>query len=63
MPKYHQDDARRQMDQIETVRNVCMLGSMGHGKSCIMDNMGALTGYLAENKVGDQLFTLYHSHF
>ncbi|CAD7934845.1 unnamed protein product [Amoebophrya sp. A120] len=61
MPKYHQDDARRQMDQIETVRNVCMLGSMGHGKSCIMDNMGALTGYLAENKIGDQLFTLYRA--
>ena len=47
------------MDDLTLVRNVAMLGTMGHGKSTVMDNLGAATGYLAENKIGDTLFTLY----
>lgn len=61
MPKYAADDVRRGMGDIEKVRNVCMLGAMGHGKSSVVDNLGALTGYLAPNKVGEQLFTLYRA--
>jgi elongation factor 2 len=49
------------MDDPKKVRNVTVLGTMGHGKSCMMDNLGAMTGYLSENKIGDQLFTLYRA--
>jgi len=61
MPKYHQDECRRLMDDVKKVRNVTLLGTMGHGKTSLMDNLGAMTGYLAENKIGDQLFTLYRA--
>lgn len=62
MPKYNADDVHRVMDKNpELVRNVCMLGSMGHGKSTLMDNFGAATGYLADTKIGEQLFTLYRA--
>ena len=59
MPKYHQDDCRRIMDDPKMVRNITVLGTMGHGKSTMMDNLGAATGFLAENKIGESLFTLY----
>lgn len=61
MPKYGADDVRRCMDDVTKVRNICMLGAMGHGKSSIVDNLGAMTGYVPENKVGEQLFTLYRA--
>lgn len=61
MPKYHQDDVRRAMDDPTKVRNVALLGSMGHGKSTLMDNFGAALGYLADTKIGEQLFTLYRA--
>ena len=59
MPKYTADECRKAMDDITNVRNVVMMGSMGHGKSVTMDNFGAKEGYLAENKIGEALFTLY----
>jgi len=59
MPKFSQDDCRRIMDDPTKVRNVVVMGAMGHGKSVTMDNLGAKEGYLAPEKIGDVLFTLY----
>ena len=59
MPKYEADDCLRVMGDPSAVRNVCMLGSMGHGKSSLIDSLGARAGFVAENKVGETLFTLY----
>lgn len=59
MPKYTQDDCRKIMDDLPRVRNVMVMGSMGHGKSVTMDNFGAKEGYLAPEKIGDVLYTLY----
>ena len=44
MPKYTQDDCRKLMDDLTKVRNVMVMGSMGHGKSVTMDNFGAKEG-------------------
>merc|ERR1711998_7385 len=43
----------------DLIRNICLLGSMGHGKTALCDNLGAREGYMSQDKVGEQLFTLY----
>lgn len=49
------------MDDLSVVRNVTVLGTGGHGKTTLMDNLGAATGYLSEAKIGEVLFTLYRA--
>jgi elongation factor 2 len=61
MPKYNQDDVRRTMNDLDKVRNVCLIGAMGHGKTTVMDNFGAKTGFVAEAKIGDTQYMHYRN--
>jgi len=58
MPKFTSDDVKMAMGDIANVRNVCMIGPMGVGKTCAMDCLGAQCGLVAEDKIGTTRFTL-----
>eukprot|EP00747_Dinoflagellata_sp_TGD_P160340 gnl/TRDRNA2_/TRDRNA2_177970_c0_seq2.p1 gnl/TRDRNA2_/TRDRNA2_177970_c0~~gnl/TRDRNA2_/TRDRNA2_177970_c0_seq2.p1 ORF type:complete len:861 (+),score=187.56 gnl/TRDRNA2_/TRDRNA2_177970_c0_seq2:108-2690(+) len=54
MPKFAANDVHNVMKRPEDVRNVAILGAMGHGKSTVADILGARTGFLAEQQIGSR---------
>jgi len=57
MPKFTNEDVRALMDKPSQVRNVGLIGAMATGKTSLMDCLGALSGLLAEEKIGEARFT------
>jgi len=52
MPKFTGPEAHAIMTSPERIRNVCLISAMGHGKSTVIDILGAHTGYLGWDKIG-----------
>jgi len=51
------EDVKAAMQNMDSIRNVIMVGPMGIGKSCGMDCLGAQCGLVAEDKIGETRFT------
>jgi len=58
MSKNSADDIKAAMGNIKNVRNVLIMGPMGNGKTCALDNLGALCGLVAADKIGETKFAL-----
>jgi len=51
------EDVKAAMQNMDSIRNIIMVGPMGIGKSCGMDCLGAQCGLVAEDKIGETRFT------
>jgi len=56
MAKNSLDNIKAAMENIKNVRNFVMMGPMGCGKTCALDNLGVMCGLVADEKVGETRF-------
>jgi elongation factor 2 len=54
--KNSSDKMKLAMEDVKNVRNIVLMGPMGSGKTCALDNLGALCGLVADDKIGETLF-------